>query len=95
MQRFYCMLLDVKHNQPVAAVRGESFAKVAINLMNTCRVSIKDMFTFSREKRSGESVLLLLLACLQLLPPVVQDPVPRLSEMLCVSSGHFPPVSSN
>lgn len=47
----------------VAKVRSKSFCKVAINLMNTCRVTIKDMFTFSRGPFWRKHTLDLLLLC--------------------------------
>lgn len=47
------MLLVRVTEEPVAGQKKKP-CQVAINLMNTCRVIIKDMFTFSREKASDE-----------------------------------------
>lgn len=43
----------------MAEVRGKELRKVAINLMNTCRATRKDAFTFSRGSFVEENALLI------------------------------------
>lgn len=93
-ERTLFMQLVCVTRQPTAKVRSEMLCKVAINLMNTCRVITKDMFTFSTETvwRMGAPDPLAL--------PSFPLPVHRILLEMCTdvagtaSRGHFPPVSS-